>query len=157
MAVSTINRMMTPPAAPRGFVTMNLRIAGQARVPAQRLPAVTAVSCGVVRDIGPSRITWAISTSLALTGPVGAVADAGGHREGLLLVRVQAGGAGGQGHPQDPSPTRLLLSHGQRRGPEAHERHDRQENHADRESSHRRFSFQGGSRVPFLDRAMGSR
>src|SRR2546427_4687212 len=77
MAVSTIIRMMTPPAAPRGFVAMNLRIAGQARAPTQRLPAVTAVSCGVVRGIGPSRITWAISTSLALTGPVGAVADPG--------------------------------------------------------------------------------
>src|SRR3989442_1218092 len=74
MAVSTINRMMAPPAAPSGFVTMNLRTAGQACVTAQLLPTVTAFRCGVVRR---TSCVTAISTSLALAGLGGAVADPG--------------------------------------------------------------------------------
>ena len=69
-----------------------------------------------------------------------------GHREGLLLVRVQAGRVGGQGHPQDPSAARLFLGDGRRRGPKAHEHHDGQENHAYPQTSHRRFSFLVGEK-----------
>src|SRR4029450_5296127 len=77
-----------------------------------------------------------------------------GHCEGLLLVRVQAGGGGSQGHPQNPSATRLFLRHGQGQGsPKAHERHGGQENRGYFETSHRRFSVSSWESIDSQDLA----
>ena len=45
-----------------------------------------------------------------------------GHREGLLLVHVQAGGIRGQRHVHDP-PAPWFLSQGSRRGPQPDQHH----------------------------------